>query len=480
MASALWNFIFFIIALGLLVTIHEGGHFFAARYCKVKVYRFAIGFGPVIYRRIMKSGTEFAICLLPLGGYVKMKGEQGDEEDESQGLVPNNDEPHDYAFVVSSEDDTASKTNSNGLSDSFADKTIAQRALIIGAGPIANIVLAFLLYAIMNMVGVNTVLPVVGQVLPDSKAAQAPLHEYDLIKRIDGVEIKDWQEAATKMVTSLGETVNLDVSGNLGKDPQRSVVIDLKGIDISPSNTIFDALGFTPCTGEVSKTLTLVQENSPAAQAGLREGDEIIAVNGRNTPNWLAIKHELSLYDGGAVKVDALRSGEVKTFILVPNYVENERTGKKEARIGIGTEVKPIPEIYTIIQYGPIDAFVQAGHDTARMSMVIMDSLSKMVQGIISPKNIAGPIALAKGAGESADIGFSMFLWFLASLSVNLGVLNLMPIPVLDGGQLVYLGYEKVMKRKPNEKVQMMLTALGLSIILGLTFLAIFNDLASL
>ncbi len=531
MGSALWNLIFFIIAIGILIAIHEAGHFFAARKCGVKVMRFSIGFGPVIWRKRGRDGTEYALSLFPLGGYVKMKGEAGDEEEAS--VVDRVGGAVVAESKRQSQDNSSSNSNSNsdadssdrktidtdfaqlrsgnwdgvddvvgvagagagtvigsGVSapddDSFSSKTIGQRALIIGAGPLCNIVLAFILYTVVNLLGVQTVLPVVGEIDAGSRAESAGLQQYDLIRSIDGVEVKNWQEAATEIITNVDSNVELVVAGAIGKDSNRTLTLNLHDLNITPHSGPFEEVGFEPCLGEVQRELALVQENSPAARVGLEVGDTILSVNGIPTPDWRSVQKTISSYPIASIEagipltLEVQRGAEQFVVELLPELRYDDSRKVSRPMIGIGTMVTSIPELYTEVKYGPVDAMIHAASDTAHMSMVILNSAKQMISGALSAQNIGGPITLAKGAGASADIGLTVFLWFLATLSINLGVLNLLPIPILDGGQLVYLLYEKVTHRRPNERVQVVLTMISLGLVLGLTFLAIFNDLTQL
>ena len=626
MASLVWNLIFFAIALGILITIHEAGHYFMARWCGVKVYRFSIGFGPVIYKRQLKNGTEFALSALPLGGYVRMKGEVGDVLQD--GAVPEGEReadrrrpgaalpPHsapaspaasasapaspsasasapaspaaaavknavngeaapnaavpnqearlkarpeawssDFAefrtgaalqddnfsvkqVLLAAEQEqqathqtkqappglgqeqaawesrgksqaaswtrgaasgTASDTAAGAATgarpaafmdnapaaadtgDSFAEKTLGQRALIIAAGPLANLVLAFVLYTLINILGIVELRPVIGDVVPGTAAAHSGLQQYDQLVKVGDSEIQSWQEAITALVPYLGQTVDLEVAANMEKGPHRHLFLNLQGVELTPEQDLLTGLGIEPCYGEVQRALAMVVPDSPADAAGIAKGDIILAVNGEETPTWRAAQRAISAHGTESpLTLVIARQGETYTTILTPQLKYDEQMKKERVMIGIGTEVKAMPELYREVKYGPIDALIKAGSDTGRMSMLILVSAKKMLAGVLSPKNISGPISLAKSAGTSASIGFTVFLWFVATLSVNLGVLNLLPIPMLDGGQLVFLLYERITGHAPNERVQKMLIALGIAIILTLTFFAIFNDLMSL
>lgn len=460
MGAALWNLLFFIVSLGVLVFIHEGGHYLAARWCKVKVYRFSLGFGPVLYKRMMKNGTEFAISAIPMGGYVKMKGENDAKEEVIET---------DFAQLVSGESN-----------DSFVDKTIGQRALIVAAGPLCNIILAILLYTVINMMGVTSLKSVVGEISDNSIAAQAQMQDYDFVTKIGDTQISDWQAFIAAIVPYIGSSnVPLEVVGNMGEGSHRTLHIDLSSLSIEPNGSLYDDLGFSPCYGYVPERLSFVVKDSAADHAGIKEGDRLLSINGNPIIKWNHVSKFMKSYESGAILIELERDGQVMSVELQPDSNTDDE-GHTTYTLGVGMKMEIPPELYKTTYYGPIEALGKALEDTKRMSMMIMHATKGLILGAISTKNIAGPITMASAAGDTASYGFVAFLGFMAALSVNLGVLNLLPIPVLDGGQLMFLAYEKVVGRKPNDKVQLILIALGMSLILSLTMLAIFNDLAAL
>lgn len=558
MTSALWNIVFFIISLGVLVAIHELGHFLAARRFGVRVYRFSIGMGPVIYKRRMKSGTEFAISAIPMGGYCSMKGE-GDDRD-APGAPVDEVQPKDasasagggaadgvadeggvgavsgsgagsedrsgdgdFCFDPSgegkvsrsdgSEDDNsvwsqemreqalalgqgqgqapggadgasggASSADGSGMydEDSFAAKTVGQRAMIVAAGPVFNIVLAVVLYTAMNMVGIRYLLPVVGAVAPDTLASAAALRDNDLICSVDGTEVRGWNDVISELMTRAGSSVQMEVAGDLGRGQVRTVELDLSSVRFGPREDTFGQIGFQPSQGRVSDGLTIIKPDSPADIAGLKVGDRIVAINGQTMPNWFTVTRTIAAFEGGSMEIEVVRDGRHMSFTVVPEIVYDKNTGQQRQVVGFGVGVSHIPELVNTVQHGPVDALTNAIAETGRMSMLILEGARQMITGALSTENISGPITIARGAGVMAQIGLSNFLWFMATLSVNLGILNLLPVPVLDGGQLVFLTYEKVTGRRPNVRLQRILTAAGMAILLSLTMLAIFNDIASL
>lgn len=533
MLTALWNILFFFVVIFILITFHEFGHFYVARRCGVKVLRFSLGFGPVIWSHIGKDGTQYALSLFPLGGYVKMKGENYDDYDENVRAASRDtsdiSKPSDCSgssesgetgifdastyksevkiskdkegvietdfaeFRTSCYQEEAS--NIAGVdSDSFAAQSVGKRALIIAAGPVANFLLTIVLFFICHLAGIRTLLPVVGYVYPESALAQTDLHSYDLIHKVDGDEVENWQEVVGKFMLNLGEGVIMDVQADLGKGQSRQVYVDLSGIDLDPERDLLQQVGIEPCVGRMPNVVGNVFDGSPAQQAGLQVNDKILAINDIPTPDWFSInyvknqindpKNIAAFKDGSMVLQDLNllieRNGQQEIMVLTPQLKQFEGEKKPRIMIGIMANLEPIPEIQRDIQYGPITALGKSLALTADMSMVLLNALKDMMVGVISVKNISGPISMAEVAGASASWGLIPFLWILGTISVNLGIFNLIPIPVLDGGQLLFCAYEKVVGHKPNARVQMYLTVLGVSLLLSLTLLAVINDVLRL
>lgn len=564
MLTALWNILFFFVVIFILITFHEFGHFYVARRCGVKVLRFSLGFGPVIWSHTGKDGTEYVLSLLPFGGYVKMKGETDDEEDEDDVANAANatnaaeiasaggaadaanvtgataGEPHasdvkdaqntqdkagvietdfaefrtgsyqeaaadatpergagavNAAGVAKSEDGISAASSASSMdADSFSAQSVGKRALIIAAGPVANFLLTIVLFFICHLAGVRTLLPVVGYVYPESALAQTNVQSYDLIRKVDGDEVENWQEVVSKFMLNLGDSVSMDVQADLGKGQSRQVQVDLKGIDLDPERDLLQQIGIEPCVGRMRNVVGNVFDGSPAQQAGLQVNDKILAINEIPTPDWFSINHaknqindpnNIAAFKDGSMQLQDLnllveRNGQQLTLVMTPKLAQMEGEKKPRIMMGIAASVEPIPEIQRDIQYGPIEAFGKSLALTADMSMVLLNALKDMLVGVISVKNISGPISMAEVAGASASWGFIPFLWILGTISVNLGIFNLIPIPVLDGGQLVFCAYEKIVGHKPSARVQTYLTILGVSLLISLTLLAVINDVLRL
>ncbi len=449
MLSALWNLICFGVALGILVTVHEAGHFFAARACKVKVLRFSLGFGKVLFKKTGKDGCEYAVSMIPLGGYVKMLGETDENE--------------------------------RSLEGSFKSKGRLQRFFIIAAGPLSNIILAIILYTGLNLSGVTVLRPVVGDVVPGSIAAEAGFQVYDRIESVGGDKTESWQDFLVNIVANIKEdNVAVEVRGDLGKGQSRSLNLNLEDYDVNPRSDPLTLLGLKRCLGRVNNIIETVQPGSAAEQAGIRPGDSIESINGSETPTWFRVQDEIARTPGGPVKLVVKREGQLYESEFLPQYVYDKSLNRNKAFLGIGVNIEKIDGLSEEIQYSFSGAFLKALSDTKEMSRLVAVAAYKMVSGAISAENISGPIAIAKGAGESAAVGIAFFISFLAAISVNLGILNLLPIPVLDGGQLLFIVYETLTGREPNQRVQVMLTSLGFAVLLSLMLFSVFNDLRGL
>jgi len=449
--SALYMLIGTLIALGVLVTFHEFGHFWVARRCGVKVLRFSVGFGSPLLRWHDRQGTEFVIAAIPLGGYVKML-------DEREGDVP-----------------------PELLEQSFNRKTVHQRIAIVAAGPLANFLLALLFFWAVAMLGSQQVRPVIGAVQVESLAERAGLREGQEIVAVNGQATPGWSAVNLQLIRRLGEsgTLQIDVrEPGSTVDSVRYVQLDnwLRGVDEPDPIT---SLGLRPWRPAIVPLLAQLDPKGPAAAAGLRSGDLLLALNGQPLDEWQQL-------------VDRVRElpGQSVTLLLVREGMQLEKTlvlgarGEGEARSGyLGAGVQGVSwpaEMLREVRFGPLEAIAEGARRTWSMSLLTLDSLKKMLFGELSVKNLSGPITIAKVAGASAESGVGDFLTFLAYLSISLGVLNLLPIPVLDGGHLLFYLIEWARGRPLSERVQGWGMQIGISLVIGVMLLALVNDLSRL
>ena len=450
MFAVLWNLLCFAVALGILVIVHEAGHFFAARACKVKILRFSVGFGKVLFSRTGKDGCEYSLSAIPLGGYVKMFGENDPSNSDAEG--------------------------------SFLNRSCAQRAFIIAAGPLSNIVLAVIFYTIINLTGVTVLRPVIGDVVPDSAAEQAGFCVYDEIVSVNGHKSQNWQDVLINLLADAGSDspAKVEVVKDLGRGETKTLSLSLAALELKAEQDPLSELGLKRCVGIVGDVITTVQSDSPADKAGIKPGDQIVEINGVKTPSWYRVQQRIEGALDRELNLVIERQGQKYTAKVIPSYVYDKRLKRDKAFVGVGVTVQPLKELSREITYSFPEAVVKAGYDTWTMSRFVVATAYKMLSGAISPENISGPISIAKGAGESASIVLNFFISFLAAISVNLGIFNLIPIPVLDGGQLLFIAYEAIIHKKPSPVAQRVLMTAGFGILIALTVLAVFNDIRGL
>lgn len=450
---ALIQMIFFtLIALGVLVTVHEFGHFWVARRCGIKVVRFSIGFGPPLLRWRDRRDTEFVIAALPLGGYVKMV-------DEREGKVAEADLPH-----------------------AFNRKSVWQRMATVIAGPAANFGLALLLYWCVYMVGIQGVAPIVGEIERGSIAAAAGLQPGQEIIAVDGEPTPTWQALGEQLVQRIGDSgpIRFAVkSPDSGFERVGEAILSHWDVDPDAPDPVGD-IGIKLYQPKVPPVINAVIPGDPADIAGLKVGDRVASADGVAMADWQSWVDYVRERAGKAIELVVVRDGVEVQAVVVPKTVQSD-SGESIGQVGISVAVPEWPDaMLRNLRYGPLDALEQAAWRTWKTSALIVASVKKMLFGDISVKHLSGPITIAKVAGASAEYGVSSFLQFMALLSVSLGVLNLLPIPVLDGGHLMYYLIEVAKGSPVSERVQMVGYRLGLFFVIGLMVLALYNDLLRL
>jgi len=449
--TALYMIIGTLVALGVLVTFHEFGHFWVARRCGVKVLRFSVGFGTPLLRWHDRHGTEFVVAAIPLGGYVKML-------DEREGDVP-------PALV----------------DQSFNRKPVGQRIAIVAAGPIANFLLAIVFFWALAMLGTQQVRPVIGAVEPASLAASAGLVAGQEIVSVDGKATNGWSAVNLQLVRRLGESGVLRV-GVLDEgataERQHEIKLDqwLKGAD-EPDP--IQSLGLRPWRPVISPVLAEIDPKGPAAAAGLKTGDKLLSLDGAVLNDWQQVVDSVRARPEAKVQLRVERDGSVLDIpVTLARKGEGQASG---GYLGAGVKGGEWPaKMLREVSYGPLEAVGEGLSRTWNMSILTLESLKKMLFGELSVKNLSGPITIAKVAGASAQSGVGDFLNFLAYLSISLGVLNLLPIPVLDGGHLLFYLIELARGRPLSDRVQGWGDQIGISLVIGVMLLALINDLGRL
>lgn len=449
MGSFFWSLAAFIVALAILITVHEFGHFWVARRCGVWVERFSIGFGPALWRRKDKQGTEFVIALIPLGGYVKML----------DGRIES---------VAADRQHLAYNT-----------KSVGQRSAIIAAGPIANFLFAIFAYWLVFMQGVPAVKPVIGGIISNSIAEQAHLTAGMELNAVDGIETPDWNAARLALVSKIGNRsmeLRVTTPGEQGSTLRH---VDLHQWQFDPEKQDpLASLGINPVQPQIDMVLSEVQKASPAEKAGLQPGDRIVKVNGQPMAEWAAVASAIRQSPEQPMQLVIIRAEQPVELALTPAL----RGGAtKEGFAGIVPRVQPLPDAYkTEHQYGPLSAMGEATIKTWQLTKLTVTMLGKLITGDIKLNNLSGPISIAQGAGSSAEYGLIYYLIFLALISINLGIINLVPLPVLDGGHLLFLLVEKIKGSPVSERVQDFSYRIGSMALILLMGLALFNDFSRL
>ena len=435
----------FAVAIGLLVTIHELGHYWVARRCGVYIERFSIGFGAVLYKKIDKRGCEWAISALPLGGYVMMRSQVPADAPES---IKNS---------------------------AIESKTLIQRAAITVAGPVANLLLAVVLYALVGFVGTQEPAAILAQPVVSSAAAEAGIQAGDKVVAVEQKSVKSWPQLRWQLLDHLhtGGEVTLQVENQYGVSATRRLRLE---------PTPFDPDGADPigATGLVlNHSLPLVRQtvaDSAAERAGLKADDVLLGINGTAIDSAQQFVEMVKTLAHQTIELEIERHGQ-RQFLPVTIDAHTNDQGETIGRIGIliGANIEMVN-----VRYGPIASVQQGFTRTVDTFWLSLKMLGRMVTGDVSVKNISGPVSIADYAGQSARIGLSAYINFLALISISIGLLNLLPIPMLDGGHLLYYAIEAVTGRPVSDHVKMIGQRIGLGILLALTMLAFFNDFTRL
>ncbi len=439
----------FIVAILILVSLHELGHYMVARWCGVKVLRFSVGFGKPFYRK-QRGDTEWCLAPIPLGGYVKMV-------DTREGEVAEADLP--YAF------------------DKQSPK---KRIAIVAAGPLTNLLLAIVLYGISFSFGVTEIKPYIGTVVPGTIAERAGFKSGDFIERVNGEPMADWGAAQTAIVLNLDAgKVSVQVKDEAGKPAER--IIDIAGTPQAAEvakNNGFIGLSASRSSDRIGH----IAKGSPAEQAGLQVDDQVVSVNGVATPTWIEWSQIVRNSPGQRLAITYVRNGTTHETALRPNSVETPDRNRIIGQIGVAAKADEAWQKKITREYRPSvpEAFKMGWDKTVEYSVLTVKFFGKLLIGQASLNHISGPLTIADVAGKSAALGAQAYLEFLALVSISLGVLNLLPIPVLDGGHLVFYTIEWLRGKPLSERVQILGIRIGMTAMLMLMLLAFFNDITRL
>lgn len=468
MATFLFTVVSFVVALGILIAVHEFGHFWVARKLGVKVLRFSIGFGKPLFTYRGRSapvspaiggeaiteadlGTEYVVAAIPLGGYVKML-------DEREGDVP-----------------------ARYLDQAFNRQSIAVRSAIVVAGPLFNFAFAILAFWIIGITGDTGSRPWVGSVSPDSIAAEAGFQADDEFISIGEVRTPTWESVVYAMLTdsTSGQDVTIKVQDQSGMQRLRVLPGD-RLLGLAEDGQLLSRIGLSPKRPLIEPVIGRVVAGEPAESAGLQEGDRVLAIDGENIRSWSVMVDYIQQRPGKVLQLTIERDGQQqqRQVVVGGKQVGEQRVG----RIGVGPRVpEGLYDPYRVeVRYGPVEAVGVAVSKTGEMSLFMLKMLGRMLTGELSVRNLSGPISIAQTAGKTASYGFTQFMKFLALVSISLGVLNLLPVPVLDGGHLFFFLIEAIKGGPLSERTQALGQRVGLVILLSLMTLAFYVDITRL
>jgi regulator of sigma E protease len=457
----------FIFTLGILVTVHEYGHFQVAKWVGVKVLKFSIGFGkPIWTKKFGRDGTELVIAAIPLGGYVKMLDER---ELVNQSFSKESTSDVEVQRVIYSETD---------LKRAFNRQSVCKRIAIVLAGPSANLLLAILLYWFLFMMGVVGMKPIVGKVVDRSPAAEASFAIGDTIKKINSQDVATWQDVIWKLLNESLKHKSVEVATLNSRHELHIHQLNISNINSNNSNKdILGLLGLTAFQPEVEAIIGVVTKNSPAENSGLLSGDRVININHIDVKNWEDFVREVQLQPNEVLNVTVQRNAIRITLSIKPESVI--QNGKSIGRIGAGLKFNQndYDKLFVTTQYSAVSALLKATEKTWEISIFSLKMMVRMVTGEASWKGISGPVTIASYAGQSANMGLKVFVGFLAMISISIGVLNLLPIPVLDGGHLMYYMVEIFTGKQAPESVMMIGQKIGLTLLGFMMILAFYNDI---
>ena len=446
--NALFIIMAAILLLGPLIAIHEFGHYIVARKLGVKVLVYSIGFGPTLLKwTSKKSGIQYQLSALPLGGYVKML-------DEREGNVAEEDLPK-----------------------AFNRQSPWKRIAIVAAGPLINLAFAVVLFWILFLPTQEQLNTRVGKVLPNTPAASVQMQVGDKITAVDGNETKTWEKLNFALVNRVGETGSIEIQADRAGQIQ-TFKLPIQDFLKNQNQSALESLGFTPYRPHIPAIATKLSADGAAIRQGMKQGDQILAIDGVKVKDWFDVVQIIQASPEKLLKIDVLRQNQRMQLQVMPQ-AQRDNMGNVSGVLGVQSipGKKNIPADYKqTIQYNPAEAFGMAVDKTGQISSMILNSIVKMVRGLIGLDNLSGPITIAKVAGQSAEMGWQTFISFMALMSVSLGILNLLPIPMLDGGHLIYYFIELIRGKPVSEQIQLVGLKVGMVLLGSMMLLALFND----
>ncbi len=450
MTTILGSIFWLIITLGVLVTFHELGHFWVARLFKVKVLRFCVGFGKPIWSRYDKQGTEIAVAPIPLGGYVKLL-------DIRDCDVPAED-----------------------IHQTYNHKPYWQKMLIMFAGPAFNFILAFFLYWLMFVVGKNEIQPTLGE--PTKIMKQAGFEEKDRLKTIDGEAIRTWSDVSLSLITAGIDRRDIDVEVETDSGTMTIRILPFSAVpEEVAEEKLIEYIGLQAYRMPLAAKMADLDADLPAAKAGLRAGDVIVQINEDVIADWYDVVEAISQIEQGPIKVTYLRDQRRHSTTVPALMTDPDNSDRKILGIRPDSPNESDRTYYNnlffSLSYGPLDSIGQSFLQIGKITSKSLEMMWKLVTGKASVKNLSGPITIAQVANDSAARGFSWYLSFLALVSLSLGIINLMPVPMLDGGQMMFLSIEKIKGSPLSEQFELKAQLIGIFMIISLMSLAFYNDI---
>ncbi|MCL6234074.1 RIP metalloprotease RseP [Acinetobacter sp. ANC 5579] len=450
--NALFMIIAAILLLGPLIAIHEFGHYFVARKLGVKVLVYSIGFGPTLLKwTSKKSGIQYQLSALPLGGYVKML-------DEREGDVAAEDLPK-----------------------AFNRQHPWKRIAIVAAGPLINLAFAVVLFWILFLPAQEQLNTRVGKILPNTPAAAAQMQSGDKITAVDGTQVSTWERLNYALVDRVGETGNIQIQAERAGQIQ-NFSLPIQSFLRDQTQSPLDVLGFTPYRPKIPAVVSKLSEDGAAIRQGMQVGDRIVSIDGVKMKDWFDVVQVVQASPEKLLKIDVLRQNKIVHLSVMPQG-KRDQMGKVTGLLGVQSDPGKVnipAEYKQTIQYTPVEAMGKAVEKTGQISSMILNSIVKMVRGLVGLDNLSGPITIAKVAGQSAEMGWQTFISFMALMSVSLGILNLLPIPMLDGGHLIYYFIELIRGKPVSEQIQLVGLKIGMVLLGSMMLLALFNDIMRL
>ena len=440
----------FFIAIGILVTFHEFGHFYIARLFNVKVLNFSIGFGKTLFKKqFSNEGTEYSIGLVPLGGYVKML--------ESSELDPEKDKA-DYVYC-------------------FDKQSVYKKFLIVAAGPVFNLILAVIFFTVVHFSGITGMKPFVTSI-EGHNLSQVQNKSFHEIIEVNGVATQRWQDVRVEILNAVVNKTRLNVFVKDYKNSISAININYDDNILQEDGDIILNLGFNPKTPEIPSVIGTIKNNSPASLAGLHVGDQILSVNDKNIKNWDSLVTVIQKNPDNILKLKVNRFEKILDIILVPAMKAS--SDDKSGYAGISPDRNALNDFRVLVKYPFFESIHKSILLTYNYSVLTFKMIFELFTGQANMNNISGPLSIAEFSGKSLSMGFVYFSYLLAILSISLGVLNLLPIPVLDGGHLVYYIFEILTGKAVSEKFQLIAQQFGMLILFGIMIIAFYNDFARL